>query len=627
VEKREVMANERVLTPSNPLYQHLSGLRWLALAFGLIVVMLHQFLEGIVRSYALPRWEQIEIVYGILISLVTWSVLTWLRRSVWQTETAKHALDQTLAELNQANQHLEFILQVNRRLTEAEDDTSLVEIIVNLFMDVAPTAACSLIRFDSRGRSLPAVYRGENNPIVVDKQMAHLSKDEVRQQCEECAQKWSDGKNSCALFAPSVDGSAVQKMHCLQLVRGSRVYGTVSLYLNDPSYPNDQDRLLLEMMVNEITLAMESHALRAREMAMLNRLQEARRMSNLNDGLAGTLTGTVEAMRVAGGALFLVNESTSELHLQTEAGRLLGDSLYLIKGLAEGAGQAETPFVISDLAQDNGSEALSLLIAPLRVGERNLGSLILWTIQPDTFTQRQAQLVTTVAGQTALLIENHRLYLRSEHRIVLEERARLAREIHDGLAQTLGYLKLRAAQLDNWLEYGDDRQVKIGLDQLQQLLGEAYANTREAIDGLRLTSPESDLQAWINEIASEFEALSGVPVSVSSAPEVSLLPEVQVQLQRIVQEAFSNIRKHADATRAWLEWRQDDYWLTLLIKDNGCGFDLNDIPLMQRHGLRIMLERADLLDADFQVASQEDEGTQIIVRLPLNVTVTEVQVE
>jgi two-component system nitrate/nitrite sensor histidine kinase NarX len=295
--------------------------------------------------------------------------------------------------------------------------------------------------------------------------------------------------------------------------------------------------------------------------------------------------------------------------------------------LAEGAGQAETPFVISDLAQDNGSEALSLLIAPLRVGERNLGSLILWTIQPDTFTQRQAQLVTTVAGQTALLIENHRLYLRSEHRIVLEERARLAREIHDGLAQTLGYLKLRAAQLDNWLEYGDDRQVKIGLDQLQQLLGEAYANTREAIDGLRLTSPESDLQAWINEIASEFEALSGVPVSVSSAPEVSLLPEVQVQLQRIVQEAFSNIRKHADATRAWLEWRQDDYWLTLLIKDNGCGFDLNDIPLMQRHGLRIMLERADLLDADFQVASQEDEGTQIIVRLPLNVTVTEVQVE
>jgi two-component system nitrate/nitrite sensor histidine kinase NarX len=195
------------------------------------------------------------------------------------------------------------------------------------------------------------------------------------------------------------------------------------------------------------------------------------------------------------------------------------------------------------------------------------------------------------------------------------------------LAQTLGYLKLRTAQINKRLEYGEDSQVKSGLAEVQQLLGEAYVNTREAIDGLRLTAQECDLQAWVDEIVSEFEALSAIPVSVMPAPDVSLSPEVHVQLQRIVQESFSNIRKHADATRACLEWWQDDYWLTLHIQDNGCGFDLNDIPPVERHGLRIMRERAELLDADFQLVSQENKGTQIVIRLPLKEHVGEVNNE
>jgi len=377
------------------------------------------------------------------------------------------------------------------------------------------------------------------------------------------------------------------------------------------------------MMSNEMTMALESHALRSREMAMLNRLQKARRLSDLHDELADALTGIVEALEVSGGVLFLVDETSSELQVQAEAGQQLGNSLDLVKGLAGGAGQAETPLVIGDLEQGGGSEELSLLIAPLRVGEQALGSLVLWDTQLDAFTHRRTQLVATVAGQAALLIENHRLYLRGEHQAALSERARLAREIHDGLAQTLGYLKLRTAQINSWHEHGEEQLVKTGLDEVQRLLGEAYIDTREAIDGLRLATQLSDLRVWIHEIVAEFEALSHIQVTVAPIPDAAISPEVHVQLQRIVQETLSNIRKHADATRVWLELREGDYWLTLHIRDNGCGFDLDDVPPLERHGLRIMRERAELLDADFQMTSQGDRGTEIIVRLPLQEHVDE----
>lgn len=600
-------------------------MRWLVLSFGLCVVMLHQFLEGIIRRSLFASWELIEVAYGILVSVSAWLIITWLRRSVGQANSAEQALNQTLVELNQANERLEFLLQVNHRLSQAEDDTALVDIIVDLFMSVAPAEVCSLIRFDAQQRTLPVVYRRQGDLLVVDNQMDHLSVDEVLQRCEICKQREPGGASACAVIElPPEDAAAYQKIHCLQLARGSELYGMLSLYLQDPAYPNDQEQQLLEMIANEITMALESHTLRSRELTMLNRLQQARRLSNLHEELATALTGTVEALEVAGGALFLTDNGTHDLQLQAEAGQPLEDNLDLVEGLASGASHAETPLVINDIGRDNGAKGLSLLIAPLRAEERALGSLVLWDTKHDVFTSRRTQLVATVAGQAALLIENHQLYLHGEHRAVLAERARLAREIHDGLAQTLGYLKLRISQINTRFKQGQDQQAMSSLDEVQQMLSEAYIDTREAIDGLSLTAQTSNLQAWIHEIVNEFEVLSGIPVTVGPVPDVSLTPEVHVQLQRIVQETFSNIRKHADATRAWLNWQQDDCSLTLQIRDNGCGFDLDDILLTGRHGLRIMRERAELLDADFQLAGQEDGGTQVTIRLPLNGHIGEV---
>jgi two-component system nitrate/nitrite sensor histidine kinase NarX len=140
-----------------------------------------------------------------------------------------------------------------------------------------------------------------------------------------------------------------------------------------------------------------------------------------------------------------------------------------------------------------------------------------------------------------------------------------------------------------------------------------------------LEAGDGNVDQWLEEILAEFELLSGVPARADPAPNVELPQEVQVQLQRIVQEALSNIRKHANATEARLHWRLDDFELTLYIEDNGLGFDPDDIPPTARHGLRIMQERADLLEADFQITSQPGQGTQISIHLPLRKVAGETQ--
>ncbi len=157
------------------------------------------------------------------------------------------------------------------------------------------------------------------------------------------------------------------------------------------------------------------------------------------------------------------------------------------------------------------------------------------------------------------------------------------------------------------------------MQEVQQLLDEAYVDARQAIDGLQLAAVESDLGSWMREIVQDFEILSGVPVSVHPAPEVHLPREGHAQLQRVVQEALNNVRKHAAAHAVQMGWEvQEDGWLALRIEDDGCGFDTQLAGHRSHHGLRIMRERTEFLDGDIQITSQKGQGTCVTVRLPLS---------
>lgn len=603
------------VTPSK-LSQRIRRLRWQAPLLALLLVLSHQLAEHTWLMH-LPRWQHFTtqvLFYGLIGPVLAWWALSSLLRSVSETETTQRAL-------GEANQRLEFLIQVNRRLAEAEDEETLIEVILDLPLEVVPTVGCSLIRFDERGQPLPALHRGNLDPATFEAWTAHLATAKVRQACERCVVRWATELTSCPLLESFPVTIALHKVYCIPLERGGRAYGMLNIYLDEADHPTSREQILLMAMADEVSLALESQYLRSRELATLYHLQQARRLSNLEEELEEVLTHTVQALEVDGGALFVADVETAELDLLIEIGHPLNSTLHLVKSLVNGLQQTDSTLIVRDLKQggdaERGENMRSLLVAPLRNEGQLLGSLVLWAARTDAFADRHSRLMTTIAGQIALLIENHRLYLQSEYQAALAERARLAREIHDGLAQTLGYLKLRMAQIATWLRRGEIERINLALKEVRSALEEAYVDAREAIDGLRLKPGEGGLTEWLDQILDDFQNLSHIQLEVVNLPPVALSMEIQTQLLRIVQEALSNIRKHSGASQARLEWQSDERWLLLRITDNGQGFDPTDVPLISQHGLRIMRERAELLDADFQIISRSGEGTQVVLGLPV----------
>jgi two-component system nitrate/nitrite sensor histidine kinase NarX len=269
-----------------------------------------------------------------------------------------------------------------------------------------------------------------------------------------------------------------------------------------------------------------------------------------------------------------------------------------------------------ELARESGLKLLALPVA-WRENEP-LGMLLLGSQPLHKFTRRQLMLLRTVAGQAALLIQNDLLMTQLEYQAVLDERSRLSREIHDGLAQTLAFLKLEAARMQSYIAKGEFASVDQTLRACYQTLSEAYLDARQAIDNLRRI-PEEDLADWLEMTATDFKALTGMQVNVAAMElDHAFSPAVKAQLTRIVQEALTNIRKHAQSYSVSISAFERDGDVVVEVKDNGRGFTPEDTHLTSRYGLRSMQERAEAIGADFQIISAPGMGTTVRLQIPFH---------
>jgi signal transduction histidine kinase len=218
----------------------------------------------------------------------------------------------------------------------------------------------------------------------------------------------------------------------------------------------------------------------------------------------------------------------------------------------------------------------------------------------------------------ALNTENKDLLSELEYQAVLRERTRLAREIHDGLAQTLAFLKMETARMQIYTSKGEVILIDQALEACHQTLSDAYLDVRQSIDNLR-RAPNENLAAWLNMTASDFETLTGLAIDISNVKlDISFPNEIKAQLIRIVQEALTNIRKHAQASAVSISMFQDSDGIILEIKDNGCGFTPEDILSSSKYGLRSMRERAESINADFQIISALRMGATIRLHIPIS---------
>lgn len=291
--------------------------------------------------------------------------------------------------------------------------------------------------------------------------------------------------------------------------------------------------------------------------------------------------------------------------------RVVGD----VRGDEPGAAafrRAAGPFLETEFAFVH-----SWMGLPLIVKERAIGMLNIVHSETDYFTERHVALASAVAGQAAVALENSRLYEQGKDLAALEERQRLARELHDSVSQALFGITLGARTARTLLDREPAKAAE-PLDYALSLAEAALAEMRSLIFELRPESLANEgLIVALEKLATAARARHHIDVHMFLIDEPPISLEAKQAFYRIAQEALQNVVRHAHATEVTLRLTQKDSdELVLDIRDNGVGFDPSG-SFPGHLGLNSMRERVLRLGGTFMLESVADEGTHLIASIPL----------
>ena len=199
------------------------------------------------------------------------------------------------------------------------------------------------------------------------------------------------------------------------------------------------------------------------------------------------------------------------------------------------------------------------------------------------------------------------------NRALLEERARLAREMHDGLAQDLWYARLKQGRLVQLVQGDEERALAVDV---MDAIDSGISDARQAVMAMRAGSTDAPLLEIVKRYVEDFEDRFALDVRFETSGEAPELPaRVQAEVLRIVQEALNNVRKHADATVVRVAAVMDGESLRISVVDNGRGFAPQQST--SGFGLLSMRQRAELIGATIRVDSAAHDGTRVSLALPL----------
>lgn len=262
----------------------------------------------------------------------------------------------------------------------------------------------------------------------------------------------------------------------------------------------------------------------------------------------------------------------------------------------------------------------SHLAAPLWSGDLVIGALCVGSLQQEAFSEEDSLVLTMLAYSAAVAVENARLFTQAERLAALEERQRIAADMHDSLGQTLSYLGLSIDSTCELIQNGRERDARERLSKARQAITQASEDVRAAIAQLMdETIAHRSLQEHLVALAGEINQKECSQVEfVDEVKSPLLLPrDKNEQVKRVAGEALANAMRHACASRILMTLYQSDRSYALDITDNGKGFDQMASPEMSRHfGLKIMQARAAVLGGELCIRSSPGEGTRVGLRWP-----------
>ena len=265
-------------------------------------------------------------------------------------------------------------------------------------------------------------------------------------------------------------------------------------------------------------------------------------------------------------------------------------------------------------------EWMTNMAIPILGPTAKLGELWIGRRSETPFTELDRTFLVALSGLAAIAITSVRMRESGRQRAVLAERERIAREMHDSLAQVLGVTHLRLRALDTRKEVKDNPAIEVELADLADICEEAYRDVREAILGLSASSRGAQgLLDILKTFLVKYSKQCGIETSLESDldHELALSPRCEVQVIRVIQEALTNVRKHSGAKSAVVRITESASTTTFVVEDDGNGFDPGS-SLTDRDGFGMftMRERMVLLNGSLTIDSAPGRGTRVIAGVP-----------
>lgn len=406
------------------------------------------------------------------------------------------------------------------------------------------------------------------------------------------------------------------------------IYGVVS---------DITERKQTEAQIYELNQMLEQRVLdRTRKLAALYEISTlANKSLNLKLTLKLALERLLMTLRIRAGAIHVLDEAKQGNYLTTAHGippAIMAhlDSPPLSGGTRGGlAGliiEQNRPLLITEQTADmplpDALEAAGFRVylgVPIRAKELALGVLSVLGRQEEQFSEGEVALLTSIADQLGIAIENERLQKEAQQAAVMKERARLARELHDSVTQSLYSLTLFAEAGREMVESGTTQAISHNFVRMGETALQALKEMRLLVYELRPLALERDgLVDALHQRLNAVEGRVNVKARLVADDAIKLPAQVEEGLYRIAQEALNNTLKHAKATLVTLYLRHQDDQVELELVDNGAGFDPKITAEMGGMGLASMRERARHLGGKLTISSEPGAGTQIKVNINLN---------
>ncbi len=384
---------------------------------------------------------------------------------------------------------------------------------------------------------------------------------------------------------------------------------------------------------------------RTRELAALNAVASVvSRSLDLHQVLTIALDKTLEVMEIEAGGIYHFQEDALTLTIAAHKGLSAQfvaeiDNLEVGEGLSGRVAQTGEPLIVQDLSTDprltrsevKESDFHSLAIAPLVSRGQVLGTLFVVTRGRRNFSQQDIELLTSIGGQVGVAVENAQLYEQAQQVAVVEERQRLARELHDSATQSLHSSTLLAEAGQRLAGVGDLERTRHYLVRLGEISQQALKEMRLLVYELRpMALQEVGLVRALQQRLDAVERRAGVDarlVVVGGEPEdasVDLPAAVEGAFYRIAQEALNNALKHSQPSSVTVTLRKEgsltNRRVAMEVTDDGKGFEPGAGDGAGGIGLPSMRERAERVGGTLTIHSTPDQGTTVRIEIELALT-------